>query len=45
MVNDTNRTDKRHGRNGEYGKMKGWFRKAANSKSRRDAKVALRRCR
>jgi hypothetical protein len=40
-MNDTNKSDKRFGRSGEWGKLSQAYRKAANKKSRRFAKKEL----
>lgn len=40
-MNETSKSDKRHGRSGEWGKLKPTMRKAANKKSRKAAKKGL----
>jgi hypothetical protein len=40
-MEDKNKNDKRLGRSGEWGKLKPAMRKAANKKSRRNAKKQL----
>lgn len=43
MKNDTNKSDKRFGRSGEWGKLQPALRRAANKKSRAAAKKELSR--
>ena len=40
-MNETSKTDKRFGRSGEWGKLNSTYRKAANKKSRRHAKMKI----